>query len=50
MEAFAERFGFAFMAHEKGDANRSARVERPFDYVENNFYADREGESWKETP
>ena len=29
MAAFAERFGFAFRAHEKGDANRSARVERP---------------------
>ena len=30
MAAFAERFGFLFRAHEKGDANRSARVERPF--------------------
>ena len=30
MEAFAERFGFRFVAHESGDANRSARVERPF--------------------
>jgi len=29
MTAFAERFGFVFRAHEKGDANRSARVERP---------------------
>ena len=29
MAAFAERFGFTFRAHEKGDANRSARVERP---------------------
>ena len=29
MAAFAERFGFVFRAHEKGDANRSARVERP---------------------
>jgi transposase len=29
MEAFAERFGFRFVAHERGDANRSARVERP---------------------
>ena len=27
MEAFAERFGFHFRAHELGDANRSARVE-----------------------
>jgi hypothetical protein len=29
MAAFAERFQFGFRAHEKGDANRSARVERP---------------------
>ena len=32
MAAFAERFGFVFAAHEKGDANRSARVEPPFDW------------------
>ena len=30
MEAFGERFGFKFAAHEVGDANRSARVENPF--------------------
>jgi transposase len=42
MEAFSERFGFTFVAHEKGDANRSARVERPFHYIENNFLAGRE--------
>jgi transposase len=30
MEAFGERFGFRFVAHERGDATRSARVERPF--------------------
>lgn len=41
MEAFADRFGFEWMAHELGDKNRSARVERPFDYVENNFYPGR---------
>jgi transposase len=41
MEAFAHRLGFRFIAHEKGDANRSARVERPFDYIENNFLAGR---------
>lgn len=41
MAAFAERYGFAFSAHEKGDANRSGRVERPFDYVDNNFLAGR---------
>ena len=41
MEAFAERYGFTFMAHEKGDANRSARVEGPFNYIEKNFLAGR---------
>jgi transposase len=39
--AFATRFGFLFMAHELGDADRSARVERPFHHIENNFYAGR---------
>ena len=41
MAAFAERFGFLFRAHEKGDANRSARVERPFHFIEHNFLAGR---------
>ncbi|MDO9170609.1 MAG: IS21 family transposase [bacterium] len=41
MEAFGGRFGFVFVAHEKGDANRSAHVERQFDHIENNFYAGR---------
>lgn len=37
MAAFAERYGFAFIAHEKGDANRSARVEAPFHRIERGF-------------
>jgi len=41
MEAFARRLRFTFIAHEKGDANRSARVERPFDHIERNFLAGR---------
>jgi transposase len=41
MAAFAERFGFHFAAHAIGDANRSARVERPFAVIENNFLAGR---------
>ena len=41
MKAFGDRFGFEFEAHEVGDANRSARVERPFHYIENNFYPGR---------
>jgi len=42
MAAFAERYGFVFVAHEVGHANRSARVERPFDFIEHNFLAGRE--------
>lgn len=37
MAAFSERFNFAFRAHEVGDVNRSARVERPFSFIEGNF-------------
>jgi hypothetical protein len=46
MEAFGERFGFRFVAHERGDANRSARVERPFSFIENNFLAGRTFSTW----
>ena len=46
MEAFAERFGFVFRAHELGHANRSAHVERNFDYQEGNFLAGREFKDW----
>jgi transposase len=46
MATFAERLGFGFIAHEKGDANRSARVEGPFNFVENNFLAGRKFEDW----
>jgi hypothetical protein len=46
MAAFAERFGFRFQAHERGDANRSGRVERPFHFVEHNFLAGRSFASW----
>ena len=48
MEAFAERYGFQFAAHELGDANRSAHVERQFDHIENNFLAGRSFSSWPE--
>src|ERR1700688_1564770 len=48
MEAFADRLGFRFVAHERGDANRSARVERPFSFVENNFLAGRTFASWQD--
>jgi transposase len=48
MAAFAERMGFRFVAHEIGDANRSARVERPFHFIENNFLAGRTFVSWQD--
>ena len=48
MAVFAERFGFEFVAHERGDANRSARVERPFHYIEHNFLAGRTFLSWED--
>lgn len=41
VNAWAERFGTRFMAYEKGDKNRNARVERPFWYIETNFYKGR---------
>ena len=39
---------FRFQAHERGDANRSGRVERPFHFIENNFLAGRAFSSWEE--
>lgn len=48
MAAFAGRFGFQFVAHEIGDANRSARVERPFHFIEHNFLAGRTFSSWED--
>src|SRR5476651_397972 len=48
MEAFADRFGFRFVAHAIGNANRSARVERPFFFIENNFLAGRTFASWED--
>jgi hypothetical protein len=48
MEAFGERFGFHFAAHEIGDANRSGRVERPFRFIEGNFLAGRTFSGWED--
>jgi transposase len=48
MAAFAERYGFRFVAHERGDANRSARVERPFHFIEHNFLAGRRFANWQD--
>jgi transposase len=46
MVAFAERYGFDFIAHEKGDANRSARVEAPFDRIDKGFLVGENFASW----
>src|SRR5260370_808651 len=46
MEAFGERYGFTFVAHEVGDANRSAREEGPFHYIERNFFPGRTFSDW----
>jgi transposase len=48
MDAFGDRFGYKFRAHEKGDANRSARAERFFHFVENNFYPGRTFSDFKD--
>ena len=41
MAAFGERFGFEFVAHAIGNANRSGLVERRFSFIEGNFLAGR---------
>lgn len=46
MEAFGERFGFAFRAHELRHPDRKGRVEAPFHFLENNFLAGREFQDW----
>jgi len=48
MAAFGERFGFEFVAHAIGNANRSGRVERPFSFIEGNFLAGRSFSSWED--
>ena len=48
MAAFGERFGFEFIAHAIGNANRSGRVERPFHFIENNFLAGRAFSTWED--
>src|SRR5437762_1524403 len=48
MAAFAERFGFEFVAHAIGNANRSARVERGFWFIERNFLPGRTFASWED--
>jgi hypothetical protein len=46
MEAFGRRYGFDFVAHAKGHANRSARVEAPFYRIERAFLEGSEFADW----
>lgn len=48
MAAFAARYGFLFVAHEKGDANRSARVEAPFQRIEKGFLVGENFADWSD--
>jgi transposase len=41
MEHFGQIFGVKFIPHEVGDADRKARVERNFSYIDGNFLAGR---------
>lgn len=45
MEAFGKQYGFRFVCHEKGHANRKAGEERSFWTVETNFFPGRGFES-----
>jgi transposase len=45
MERFAKQYGFEFICHEKGHANRKAGNERGFYTVETNFFPGRTFES-----
>lgn len=46
MEMFGRIYGISFQAHRVKHADRKARVERPFDYVEKNFLAGRTFTDW----
>ncbi len=48
MVVFGHIFGFEFLAHAIGDANRSAGVERLFYFVESNFLPGRQFRSWED--
>jgi transposase len=46
MKGFGEIFGTKFIPHAIGDADRKAKVEKNFHYVENNFLAARTFAGW----
>ena len=46
MERFGQVFGIKFIPHAIGDADRKAKMERNFSYVEHNFLAGRTFTDW----
>lgn len=48
MERFGQIFGVTFLPHVIGDADRKARIERNFWYVERNFLAGRTFTDWQD--
>jgi transposase len=48
MERFGEIFGVRFVPHAVGHADRKARIERNFSYVENNYLAGRTFSDWND--
>lgn len=46
MERFGHIFGVRFVPHNVGDADRKARIERNFSYVEHNYLAGRTFPDW----
>ena len=48
MKTFGKIFGTQFIAHAVGDADRKAKVEKNFHYVENNFLAARTFSDWSD--
>ena len=48
MERFGQIFGVKFIPHVVGDADRQAKIERNFSYVERNFLAGRTFTDWQD--
>jgi len=48
MEAFSRTYGITFVPHRIGHADRKARIERTFSYVERNFLAGRTFIDWND--
>jgi transposase len=48
MEAFGRIYNMSFVAHRIGHADRKARIERTFAYVERNFLAGRTFRDWND--